>query len=655
MSASRLIVTCLCAAIFAVFAAHDAVAETPGRDGNVTVAGANTVVNQYAAVNGSAAAGATSITGVGLAAAMPGLAAGDLIMIYQAQGATIAQTDGAGYGAVTSYGNAGRYEFQTVGSVAGNTITFATYAGSCTGLRYSYNAVGHPQIVRVPQYRNLTVTGSIVPATWDGAIGGVVALTVSQTLSNSGTISASGRGFRGGLTEQLTDYTIVTYLSALGEAGAEKGESIAGYRAELPLAAFYGRGAPANGGGGGDAHNAGGGGGANGNNGNPWAGQGVPDTSTANYVTAWNLDPTLNSATNNSGGGRGGYSFGFANGQNPLVNGPGSAYGGDDRREVGGLGGRPLAYDRTGRIFFGGGGGAGDSNNNAGGAGGIGGGIVFIRAATISGSGIVSANGADGASTTPSHNDAPGGGGGGGTIIIQGGSAGGLQIVANGGAGGTQSITGDENEGPGGGGGGGVIAVASGGTRAAGGGVNGVTTSTTIAAFPPNGATRGATGQTTATAPALSETPICSAPPPTAAKSATPFATSGPDRFYIPGADVIYTITFTNPGSALDNGTVVVNDTLPAELDFYNGDIDGPGPQTGPFEFVDGATASGVTCCSGAQIAYSAQNTGSDFSYVPIAGYDPAVRRVRLTPTGAMNAGSFTPSSFQVRLRTRIK
>ncbi len=644
-----------CAAILALVCAPPLHAETPGKDLDLTVTGTVTV-NQYAQVSGTVGAGSPSITGVGLGAAMPTLAVGDLVMIYQAQGAAIDTSDSAAFGAVTAYNSAGRFEFQTVASVSGSTVTFATYAGNCSGLRFGYSGSSGAQIVRVPQYRNLTVNGTIAAQTWNGTTGGIVALTVAQTATINGTITAASAGFRGGAVDNAASvYNATTYRTADATLSAEKGESIAGYQATVAGGLFYGRGAPANGGGGGNAHNAGGGGGANGDNGNAWAGQGVPSLTTAGWSSAWNIDGTLTAATNNAGGGRGGYTYG-ANNQNALTVAPGNTtWGGDNRRQLGGLGGRPLAFDRTNRVFFGGGGGAGDGNNGVTGAGGRGGGLIFMQAATVTGAGTVTVSGAAGASTTPSHNDAPGGGGAGGTILAQLGSAGSVNFVASGGIGGTQLITSAESEGPGGGGGGGVISVSGGAfSRTANGGANGVTNSSALTEFPPNGATRGAVGQATATGPSRAEVPICYAPPPVASKSIATYETVGINRFNIPEADVIYTITVTNPGTQIDSGALVVTDPLPPEITFFNGDIDGAGPQTGPFEFVDGGTTSTLTCCTAPNIAYSAQTTGSDFTYVPAAGYDPLVKRVRITPTGAMAPGSTTATSFQIKLRARI-
>ncbi len=641
--------------------AVSASAQTPGKDGDQTINGTQ-IVNEYAPVSGGASAGATQINVVGRAGNLPSLSPGDLILIYQAQGATISGVDNATYGSITNLGSAGRYEYQTVLSVSGDMIFLQTYGGVCSGLQFDYTSAGKAQVVRVPQYGDLTVNGGarITAQAWDGTTGGVVAIDVSGTLTLSGEIDVSGLGFRGGGTDNSTTPTGSSYFGYRSNAarnGAEKGEGIAGYRAELPGGQFYGRGAPANGGGGGNGHNAGGGGGANGDNGNGWGGQGIPDNSNATWAQAWNLDPTLNASTNQSGGGRGGYTY--ARRGNALTTAPGAAaWRFDFRRELGGLGGRPMTFDPTGRLYFGGGGGAGDGNNNAAGGGGNGGGLVFISAGSIVGGGTVRADGDNGENTRRGHNDAPGGGGAGGTIVLQSGGLISVSTLADGGDGGNQLITNDENEGPGGGGSGGVIATTGGVTLSfARGGANGTTTSSSLTEFPPNGATQGATGQPSASAPSLADTPFCRAPdaPPVVSKISASTETSGINRFRIPGADQTYTISFSNPGAAIDANSIFITDTLPQEIELWTGAFDGS--TASPIAFADGAggAATGLTCCAPGVITYSTSATGNDFSHTPNGDYDPDVRRVRINPQGAVPDGYSTPRDFQIFLRGRVK
>lgn len=142
----------------------------------------------------------------------------------------------------------------------------------------------------------------------------------------------------------------------------------------------------------------------------------------------------------------------------------------------------------------------------------------------------------------------------------------------------------------------------------------------------------------------------CPMPVLTVTKSSAPFSSiaTDPNRFNIPGADQIYTLTVANSNSSpVDVGTMVLTDPLPSAMTFYNGDIDDAGPLTTNFEFVPGT--SGLTF-SGANLGYS-NNGGASYTYTPAAGYDPAVNAIRLSPQGTMAANS----SFSIKFRTRIK
>ncbi|TSJ38989.1 gliding motility-associated C-terminal domain-containing protein [Fluviicola chungangensis] len=527
------------------------------KDGDYTVVAAGTVLNAYTNVTANVAVNATSISVASNTLTnsffSTNLAAGDLILIIQMQGAdmdivtTPAVPTASGgwggnytlsssamgdlgnmgnyrqdWGTVTNYNNSGKYEYAEVLSVAAGTINVRC------ALKNAYTTSGHVQVVRVPRIGNLTLNAStnIVPAAWNGSTGGIVALEVNGTL-NFGTnskIIASGYGFRGGVTDNTSggpgaagDIGKPGYSAA--SEGSEKGEGIGGAAASeyTTLYSRYGCGAPANGGGGGNYKNSGGGGGSNIGTG-MYNGKGV---ATAGYNAFWNLETAGMATTPSSGGGRGGYS-GSQNNQDESVVGPNNAaWSGDSRRKEGGLGGHPLTYDAT-RVFMGGGGGAGEMDQNQGGSGGAGGGIVFIQSyGSITGSGTIEANGANGQNSNPTNApnpgsfssaklgvDGAGGAGGGGAIIISNGTAlpATLTLSAIGGNGGNNALSfgsfasGVEADGPGGGGGGGMIAYTSGTpVQSVAGGANGtvtvVGTTNIVANFPPNGATGGANGQ----------------------------------------------------------------------------------------------------------------------------------------------------------------
>jgi hypothetical protein len=537
----------------------------PGEDGDQTFTAADVVVNSYSALTGQSGSTLTvsnaadltlpgaacpNTSGGCLDATSRALQRGDLLLVYQPQGATLdTASNSVGYGTVSNYNGAGRYEFVYVQSVAGNVITIADSdsGGSICGggLRFTY-AVPGTMVIRVPQYSNLTVNAgaSLVAPAWTGSSGGVVAIHVGGSpvpstgvATVNGAIHADARGFRGGVVAEQTVVFDVTSFVCANPDGAQKGEGIGdGIYNSVDNRC---RGAAANGGGGGNNHNSGGGGGANGgfDAADPAAGGwlrgigvyapgpgGSGPGSPFDFLLSWALDgeidPDLggpNLPQTSRGGGRGGYTY-AASRANPQIAGPGdAAWGGDLRRIAGGLGGRPLnglpsGGDPYRRLYFGGGGGAGESNNSQGGSGGAGGGLAFLIARRVQGTGQIRADGAAGQNTAGGgNNDAPGGGGGGGTVVIDAanGVPAGLSVFARGGGGGNQLAIDSESEGPGGGGGGGVI-LTSGGSTSLAGGVQGSSASgglrdpadaTETRRFPVNGATSGAPGSFAALPP----------------------------------------------------------------------------------------------------------------------------------------------------------
>lgn len=148
---------------------------------------------------------------------------------------------------------------------------------------------------------------------------------------------------------------------------------------------------------------------------------------------------------------------------------------------------------------------------------------------------------------------------------------------------------------------------------------------------------------------------VClSSPTLVASKTVTVFAPGG---FATPGADVVYTLTVRNSGSGgVDADTLFIVDSIPANVEFFNGDMDGAGPATGAVYFTQ--SGAGLAFSLASDVRYSnavARPTSfAACTYTPSAGYDPNVRHLCLNPKGAMAAGSPDPS-FSAQFRVRIK
>ena len=142
----------------------------------------------------------------------------------------------------------------------------------------------------------------------------------------------------------------------------------------------------------------------------------------------------------------------------------------------------------------------------------------------------------------------------------------------------------------------------------------------------------------------------------TAQKTIELFDTA-PSAYAIPGEDVVYSISVNNEGTgAADNDTIFLVDTLPADLTFFNGDMDGAGPATGAVKFVQ--TGTGLTFDATADVKYAsagvAPTSFAACTYSPAAGYDPAIKYICLNPKGAMSSGAPFPN-FTLDFRAQIK
>ncbi len=447
----------------------------PGWSGAATIPAGASTTNAYYGGASSPAAGATAITvasATGQRTNARALIAGDMIILMQMQ-------DSSG-------GTAGQHEYAQIASITGTAVTLTK------GLTYSYNqsmslsSVRNWQVIWVPQYSALTVTGSVRPDTWTIATatgvgtGGVVALDVAGSLALNGTVTASGMGFRGafGLSGTATVTGTVTTAninfdptSVATVNGGQKGEGtlgtpprvFAGVLAALNYTTLLGQGYTLGAGGQASIGNAGGGA----NDGWPTGGNGTSTNS---------LNSGGGGGGNAGAGGQGGNSWnsgglGAVQNSNQTVTQTGNI--------AGGKGGNAQSLDAT-KLTMGGGGGAGAANNasanvvttyppdststvanGASGAitssGGLGGGVVLIRAGIVTGAGVIDVSGhrAYNKALSTDTDSAGGGGAAGAMFVVAGSGTGtGIRMQANGGAGGSSTYY---NHGPGGGGGGGYI------------------------------------------------------------------------------------------------------------------------------------------------------------------------------------------------------
>ncbi len=455
-------------------------------------------------------------------------------------------------GNISSNFTAGNYEYVVAtGPITGGSVPISTgLVNSYYETAYGTQGQRTYQVVRVPQYSNATLSGTVTGLVWNGSTGGIVVFDVAGQLNwNGQTIDVSSLGFRGGGGRLLTgaagtsdlDYRTLATTTTNGSkgegyAGTPRYVNIGGTVTDTGLEGYpsgsYGRGADGNGGGG-----------------------------------STDGDPT-NNDDNSGGGGGGNGGFGGMGGwawNTEIVDG--------------GFGGAPFPGTAP-RLILGGGGGAGTENNqDDGGYGGAeppssgaaGGGIAFVRAGTITGTGTINASGATAANV---GRDGGGGGGAGGSVVViaknGGGSVGTLTVTANGGKGGdawddltagTAGVgTGNNHHGPGGGGGGGFVYTsgAVSGTSGVAGGSNGTSTQDANAF----GATPGSAGDL--------ETNVTPANIPLSISGAncvpitltTVKTTSTPN--VVAGNTATYTITVSNASGAGGAAGVTISDPLPA-------------------------------------------------------------------------------------------
>ncbi|WP_262922856.1 T9SS type A sorting domain-containing protein [Hymenobacter aerilatus] len=420
----------------------------PGQDGAVTLTSTSEPNTYYPGLSVATDKKSIVLGTVRNATGLP-ITAGDLLLVIQMQGADINTSNTTAYGSgatgnggsgnLSSNYSAGQYEYAIAASdvAADGTVRLqAALTYSYSNQNYSDATGGQRrfQVIRVPQYASVIVSGTVTGLPWNGTTGGVLIVDVAgqTTFSTGAVLDMNGKGFRGGSEKQFTgasgyasnDYRNVAVTGLAGAHGS-KGEGLAGTPryvnnagslldtgVEGYFTGSVGSGAPGNAGGGGS-------------------------------------DATPLTNLGNTGGGGGG------NGGN---GGNGGKYS-SDAASLGGVGGAKGASASANRLFLGGGGGAGSSNMAAStiASGATGGGIIIIRTGMVSGAGTLRANGNDAA--TNSTGSGGGGGGAGGTVMVVARTTTNMSnivVSTNGGKGGSATAA-TTSRGGGGGGGGGLI------------------------------------------------------------------------------------------------------------------------------------------------------------------------------------------------------
>ena len=485
---------------------------SPQKDGDKTTTNGETVNGYYTPANGTYSSGTLPTIALSNGRGTSGaFAVGDMALIIQMQCVDINPTDTDSYGdgvaGFPAYGysepsgtcRAGNYEYVAagVGTTPTSFVVGAALQKTYVQADPTFNSTRRSfQIIRVPQYANLTLGGQLNTLACDGFNGGVIAVDVAKNTNFSGqTIYAAAQGFRGAGGRQSTvdGFNPYRYNDGPGVSHAGKGEGVAGtppllFTDDSPfdrvddagtvtlnagtqfgypggtgtVANFdYAKGAPGNAGGGGTYrdggyHNGSGGGGGNG-----------------------------------GAGGRGAFGWrnvgwaGVAADYSNIV-----AATGDNLAAFGGsaFGGAGIS-----RVVLGGGGGAGDQNGNSANTrkmtGATGGGIVLIRSGSLSGGVTIDVRG--GVANNNPDNDAAGAGAAGGSAVVvsPNWTSGVITVNAGGGQGGDSWITGGSAHSGGGGGGGGAVVRTGAMTVDISGGTNGVTNT---GDNPPGGAAHGA-------------------------------------------------------------------------------------------------------------------------------------------------------------------
>ncbi len=141
-----------------------------------------------------------------------------------------------------------------------------------------------------------------------------------------------------------------------------------------------------------------------------------------------------------------------------------------------------------------------------------------------------------------------------------------------------------------------------------------------------------------------------------AQKTVETYDPSGSGLYNVPGTEVTYTLSLTNIGTApTDTDSLFLTDSLPEEVVFFNGDLNGPASGTSPVIFSQTNTSSlSFDAASDLRFSNSTSRPSrfTECSYFPSNGHDTQIKHVCFNPKGSLNNGSPAPTmSFQFRTK----
>ena len=136
--------------------------------------GSDGVLNVVTSTQNPIDAPMTGVSGENtVSATNPSFAIGQMVLLHQSRGA-----------------NTGRWQVNKIVDYEPGIVTLEQ--------PLDFDFVSLSQIIVIPQYSQVNVTGTFSAKAWNGSVGGVLAYLCNGLTNVTGSISANGKGFRGG-------------------------------------------------------------------------------------------------------------------------------------------------------------------------------------------------------------------------------------------------------------------------------------------------------------------------------------------------------------------------------------------------------------------------------------------------------------------------